>query len=52
LKAGTRYSYQQYLDSGSRCWNLKKLDSLRDEDGEPFGTRAIFLRVVQDCLAP
>ncbi len=52
LKAGTRYSYQQHLESGRRCWKFKKVDSLRDEDGEAFSTRAIFLQVVQDCLAP
>ena len=51
VRPGTRYSYQQHLDSGFRCWKLKKLDR-RDEDGEPFSTRAVFLRVVQDCLVP
>lgn len=51
LRAGTRYSYLQSLDSGHRCWKLKKLDQ-RDEDGVRFSTRAVFLQVVQDCLAP
>jgi hypothetical protein len=50
LKVGTRYSYQQHLDSGRRCWKLKKLDG-RDDNGEPLSTRAVFLQVVQDCLA-
>jgi hypothetical protein len=50
LKAGTRYSYQQHLDSGRQCWKLKKLDA-RDDNGEPVNTRAVFLQVVQDCLA-
>lgn len=51
VRVGTRYSYQQHLDNGFRCWKLKKLDR-RDEDGEPFSTRAVFLQVVQDCLVP
>ena len=50
LKVGTRYSYQQHLDSGFRCWRFKKLDQL-DENGEPVSTRDVFLRVLQDCLA-
>jgi hypothetical protein len=49
LPAGRRYSYRQRLDSGFRCWKLKKLDR-RDENEEPFGTRAVFLQVVHDCL--
>ena len=51
VRTGTRYSYRQRLDNGFRCWKLKKLDR-RDEDGEPFSTRAVFLQVVQDCLVP
>ena len=51
VRPGTRYSYQQHLANGFRCWKLKKVD-MRDEDGEPFGSRSVFLRVVQDCLVP
>ena len=48
-KAGTKYSFQQRLASGKRCWKLKKLD-LVDEDGARFSTEGIYRRVVLDCL--
>ena len=49
-KAGTNYSFQQHLDSGRRCWKLRRLD-LVDEDGVPCNTEAIYRRVLLDCLA-
>ena len=48
-QVGTRYSFLQNLDSGNRCWNLRRLDR-RDEDGVPVSTRAAFLQVVTDYL--
>src|SRR5690242_13165013 len=48
--SGTQYSFQQRLDSGKRCWKLRRLD-LRDEDGALVSTRGVFLQVVSDCLA-
>src|SRR5689334_3979580 len=41
-RVGTRYSFPQRLDSGLRCWKLKRLDG-RDEDGTAVNTRKIFL---------
>ena len=37
------------LDSGQRCWKLRRLDR-RDEDGTPVSTRGVFLQVIADCL--
>ena len=51
VRPGTRYSYQQRLDNGLRCWKLKRLDR-RDEDGVAIDGRAEFLQVVRDCLTP
>jgi hypothetical protein len=48
-QAGTRYSFPENLDSGQRCWKLRRLDR-RDEDGTPVNTRGIFLQVLVDCL--
>ena len=48
---GTRYVLKQQLDSGSQCWRFKPVDR-KDEDGIVFDGRAVFLQVVQDCLAP
>ena len=47
--AGTRYSFLQNLDSGSRCWKLRRVDG-RDDDGMPVTTRGVFLQVLKDCL--
>ena len=47
--SGTRYSFPENLDSGRRCWKLRRLDR-RDDDGTPVSTRGVFLQVVQDCL--
>ena len=47
---GTQYSFQQRLDSGKRCWKLRRLDQ-RDEDGTLVSMRGVFLQVVSDCLA-
>jgi hypothetical protein len=47
--SGTRYSFLQNLDSGSRCWKLRRLDRY-DEDGVPVSTRGVFMQVVRECL--
>jgi len=49
--SGTHYSYRQRLDSGLRCWKLKRL-RLTDEDGVSFSTEDLFLQVLRDCLQP
>lgn len=46
--SGTRYSFPEKLDSGRRCWKLRRLDR-RDDDGTPVCTRGVFLQVVADC---
>jgi hypothetical protein len=48
-RSGTRYSFLQNLDNGSRCWKLREVDR-RDDDGVPVTTRGVFLQVVKDCL--
>ena len=48
-RTGTRYSFLQNLDSGSRCWKLRRVDQ-RDDDGTDVSTRNVFLQVVADCL--
>ena len=47
--SGTRYSFPENLDSGQRCWKLRRLDR-RDEDGTPVITRGVFLQVIAECL--
>ncbi len=49
-RTGTRYSFPEKLDSGRRCWRLRRIDQ-RDEDGVPVSMRGVFLQVVVDCLA-
>ena len=49
-RMGTRYSFQEALDHGCRCWKLKNVDA-RDENGKPVGTRAAFFQVLRDCGA-
>ena len=49
-RAAPRYSFPQRLDSGVRCWKLKRLET-RDEDGSPLNTRRAFLQVIVDCTA-
>ena len=44
----TRYSFLQNLDSGNRCWKLRRVDG-RDDDGKSVSTRNLFLQVVADC---
>jgi hypothetical protein len=51
VHSGTRYSYPQKLDTGRRCWRLRRVDG-RDDDGMPVSTRGVFLQVVADCLVP
>ena len=46
---GTRYSFLSHLDTGHRCWKLRRLDG-RDEDGTPVDMRTAFFRVLGDCL--
>jgi hypothetical protein len=50
-RSGTRYSFLQNLDSGSRCWKFRRVDG-RDDDGLPVTTRGVFQQVVADCLVP
>ena len=47
--SGTRYSFPENLDSGRRCWKLRRVDG-RDDDGTQVTTRAVFLQVLKDCL--
>ena len=47
--SGTRYSFLQNLDNGSRCWKLRRVDG-RDDDGVMVSTRGVFVQVVTDCL--
>ena len=47
-RTGTRYSFLQNLDSGRRCWKLRRL-VLRDDDGSLVPTRGVFLQVIADC---
>jgi len=47
--SGSHYSYRQQLDSGRRCWKLKRL-RLTDEDGVSFSTEGLFFQVLRDCL--
>jgi hypothetical protein len=51
LALSRRYSFLQKLDSGGRCWKLRRLDG-KDDDGTPVTTRGVFLQVVADCLVP
>jgi hypothetical protein len=48
---GTRYSLPEKLESGHRCWKLRRLDR-RDDDGTLVSTRGIFLQVITDCMIP
>jgi hypothetical protein len=42
--AGTRYSYQEHLESGHAVWTLRRL-------GKKGQFRSVFLQVVIDCSA-
>jgi hypothetical protein len=46
---GTHYSYQKSLDSGRRCWNLKRLD-VKDDDGTVVSMRGAYEQVVRECM--
>ena len=49
---GTKYSFRELLEHG-QAWELKHLGGNRDgETYAPPETRAVFLRVVVDCLVP
>lgn len=50
---GTKYSWQQHLDDGYRCFRLRGLGDrpYAEVDLAPPDVRSIFLRVVTDCLA-
>src|ERR1039457_2748346 len=50
-QSGTRYSFLQNLDSGSRCWKFRRVDG-RDDDGVAVTTRRVFQQVIVDCLVP
>lgn len=48
---GTRYSFQDKLESGGRPWDLKRLSGKRGGTTyAPQGVRGIFLQVITDCL--
>jgi len=49
--SSTRYSFPENLDSGRRCWKLRRLDR-RDDDGTPVSTRGVFLQVLAECMVP
>ena len=49
MRAGSRYSFRETLDSGLRCWKLRRVDG-RDDDGVAVNTCAVFLQVLKDCL--
>jgi len=48
-RTGTRYTFLQHLDSGGRCWNLRRVDQ-RDRSGAVVNTRSDFTRVLADCI--
>jgi len=47
---GTQYSFKQRLDSGRRCWKLRRLDCARRWNAREHA--GVFLQVVSDCLVP
>ena len=47
-RSGVRYSFVQNLDTGGRCWKLRRVDG-RDDDGMLVVTRGAFLQVISDC---
>lgn len=49
---GTKYSWQQHLNDGNRCFRLRSLGDkpFAEVDLAPPEVRSIFLRVVTDCL--
>ena len=49
--SGTRYSFPENLDSGRRCWKLRRVDG-RDDDGMPVITHGVFLQVLAECMVP
>ena len=51
---GTKYSYQQYLADGHRCYRLRGLgeDPFAEQDLAPAEVRPIFIRVLLDCVVP
>ena len=49
--SGTRYSFPENLDSGRRCWKLRRVDG-RDDDGMLVSTRGVFLQVLAECMVP
>lgn len=46
---GTRYSFEQRLQSGRHCWKLKQLD-LIDENGVRISSEALYRAALLDCL--
>jgi hypothetical protein len=49
--SGTRYSFPENLDSGRRCWKLRRLD-WRDDNGAPVSTRGVCSQVLAECMVP
>ena len=49
--SGTRYSFPENLDSGRRCWKLRRLD-WRDDNGTPVSTRGVCSQVLAECMVP
>ncbi len=49
LRPGTRYSFEQRLDSGHHNWRHKRIAE-KGEDGRLVSTRGAFLEVVRECM--
>lgn len=50
---GTRYSFQDKLESGDRPWDLKRLSGKRGGlNYAPTSVRGIFLEVLVSCMVP
>jgi hypothetical protein len=50
-RSGSRYSFMQRLDGGSRCWKHRRVDG-RDERGAPVEARDAFQQVLKGCMIP
>ena len=50
-QSGTRYSFLQNLDGGSRCCKFRRVDG-RDDDGLPVTTRGVFQQVSRGLPGP
>jgi hypothetical protein len=45
----TRYSFNEHLRDGSRCWKLRRVDP-KGDDSEVIDGRAAFQSVVEGCI--